>query len=394
MKYIVVIPDGLTDFYPFKGRKPSPLEKAYIPNIDYLLCNGLAGTVNTIPKGLSPGSDVANMSLLGIDPRTTSIGRAALEALSQGIELKKNQTAFRMNFVTIKNNKLTDYTGGEIKTKDAKKIIQRFNKHFTNDISFYPGVSYRNIAVINRNDIKIKTEPAHNITGKDIAPYQPKGRDKDYIRSIMNQAHQIIISCDHVKNKNLKTNHIWLWGEGYLEKSTSFYQKYRMKGAVISAVDIVRGIAKLLKMDVLKVPGITGDINTSFTNKAKYALKYLDQYDLVYVHVEATDEAGHKGNFKEKRLAVEKIDQDIIKPLLHSKKKFNIVVVPDHPTPLSIQTHYNQEVPFVLYSKYKKLIPNHKYKHYSEKIIKDSPIRIKKGDQFIQKMVDLIKKNR
>ncbi|MBU1076224.1 MAG: cofactor-independent phosphoglycerate mutase [Spirochaetes bacterium] len=389
MKYIMVIPDGLTDFRPHKNSKKTPLESARIPYIDHLLKNGMTGVIHTIPSSMPPGSDVANLSLLGMDPRKAKLGRAALEALAQSIKLNKDQTAFRVNFVTIKKDILTDYTGGEIKTKNAAYLIDLLNKNFNDDsIRFYPGVSYRNLAVINRSHFKVKTEPAHNILDKNIRPFLPKGKDGSYIRGIMEKADRILNNnTDAYRKKNkLKADHIWMWGEGHLKKGTSFYERHKLKGAVISAVDIVRGIACFLKMDVIPVPGITGDFHTNYRNKAKYALKYIDKYDFIYVHVEATDEAGHKGDFNEKKRAIEKIDEQIIGPLLKSKKKFNIIIVPDHPTPIRIKTHINEEVPFVFYSKSREMIPNHLFTHYSEQILKRPPLRFRNGHDFLKKI--------
>lgn len=386
MKYIMVIPDGLTDFCLKKKIKKTPLDEANIPYIDTLLQNGLTGTVKTIPNNMSPGSDVANLSLLGVNPRSFIMGRGAIEALARDIKLNKNQTAFRANFVTIKNDLMVDYTGGDIKNKNAGELVKLLNNHFDNSITFYHGVSYRNIAIINKSNLKLQTEPPHNILDKKIQSYLPSGRDGALIRNIMQQASIVLNNSAYLKKKKLKANSIWLWGEGHVKCGDSFYKRHHLKGAVISAVDIIRGIAKFLKMDVINVPGITGDFNTNFENKAKYALKNIDKYDFIYVHVEATDEAGHKGDFQEKKKAIEKIDQLIVKPLLKSNKKFNIILIPDHPTPIKLRTHIDEEVPFIIYSKYKTLTPNHQFRHYSEQILRKSPITIKKGHKFLEQV--------
>ncbi len=386
----MVIPDGLPDLRIKKFNNKTPLDAAKIPSIDHILKKGLIGVLRTIPEGKQPGSDVANLSLLGVDPRTAAPGRGALEALAQNIKIKKNETAFRMNFVTVEKNVMKDYTGGNIKTPAAVKIIELLNKEFEKSVRFYSGVDYRNIAVIKKSDFELKIEPPHNILDKKIRPYLPKGAGKEYLIDIMNRANKIITASGYYKEKKIKANNIWLWGEGRVTGGFSFFKKYNLKAAVISAVDIIKGIARFLDMDVIDVPGITGDFNTNYRNKSKYALKNLKKFDLVCIHIEATDEAGHKGDFQEKKAAIEKIDKHIIKPLLESNLKFNIIFVPDHPTPLKYRTHTNQEVPFIIYSKIKEVVPNHKLKHYSEEILKKPPVFIKNGYRFLDLVISML----
>ena len=389
----MVIPDGLSDLRIKKYKNKTPLDKAKIPHIDYMLKNGLTGAVKSIPKNKPPGSDVANLSLMGVNTNSVCPGRGALEALAQNIKIKHNETAFRANFVTIEKNIMKDYTGGNIKTHHGRHLINFLNKNFDNAVRFYPGVDYRNIVIIRKSNLKLKTEPPHNILDRNIQPYLPRGKDGAFITNIMKKSNKILSESGYFKKKKLKANYMWLWGEGGQAKDIiSFYKKYNLKGAVISAVDIMKSIAGLLKMDIIKVPGITGDFNTNYYNKAKYALTNLKKYDFIFIHIEAPDEAGHKGDFQEKKKTVEKIDKDIIKPLLENNQKFNISFLPDHPTPLKYRTHTNQEVPFILYSKEKSLVPNHKFNHYSEQIIKNPPVFIKNGHQFLDRIMDMIKK--
>ncbi len=387
----MVIPDGLSDLRIKRFKNKTPLDKAKIPHIDYMLKNGLTGVVKPIPGNRPPGSDVANLALMGVNTNVFCPGRGALEALAQDIKIDNNETALRANFVTISNNIMKDYTGGNIKTKDSCHLINILNRNFDNTVRFFPGVDYRNIAVIKKSDLELKTEPPHNILDKKIRPYLPKGVGKEYLIDIMNRANKIITASEYYKEKKLKANNVWLWGGGRITGGFSFYKKYNLKGAVISAVDIIKGIARFLDMDVIDVPGITGDFNTNYRNKSKYALKNLKKFDLVYIHIEAADEAGHKGDFQEKKAAVEKIDKHIIRPLLDSNLKFNIIFVPDHPTPLKYRTHTGGEVPFIVYSKIKKLIPNHKFKHYSEQILKKPPVFIKNGYRFLDLAISMIK---
>jgi len=393
MKYIMVVPDGLTDLRIKKHNNKTPLDAARIPSIDFLLHHGLVGVVKTIPNNRDPGSDVANLSLMGINTNVTYPGRGALEALAQNIKIKKNETAFRANFVTIIDNKMKDYTGGNIKSPDARVLITLLNKHFNHSVRFYAGVDYRNIAIVKKKCLRIKTEPPHNILDKNINPYLPCGRDGSLITEIVLQSHHILKKAAYTRKKQLKVSHIWLWGQGsYIKGQPSFYKKFKLKGAVISAVDIIKSIAKLLKMHVIKVPGITGDFYTNYANKAQYALSHLKKYDFIYIHIEATDEAGHKGDFREKVQAIQKIDHQIIKSLLEDKQKFNIIFVPDHPTPVKYRTHINQKLPFIVYSKTKPLKPNHNFNHYSEQILKNPPCSIDKGYQFIEKIIKLVNK--
>ncbi|MDH5717593.1 MAG: cofactor-independent phosphoglycerate mutase [Spirochaetia bacterium] len=384
MKYIMVIPDGLTDLRIKKYNNKTPLDSANIPAIDYLLQNGMTGTVQTIPDGCPPGSDIAQLSLLGVNPRKVKLGRGAIEALANNIKVNDGETVFRTNFVTIENQIMKDYSGGGIHTKDSKEMIKQLNQEFDENVRFFAGVGYRNIAVINKKNIKIKTTPPHDITDKKINSYVPKGQSGDFINSIMTKAHEVIINSNYFKKNKLKANNIWLWGEGKVSNGVSFEKSYNLKGAVISAVDIIKGIAKYLSLDVIKVPGITGEFNTNYGNKFKYALKNINKYDFIYIHIEAPDEAGHQGNFNEKKSAIEKIDKMIIKPLLESKEKFNIIVVPDHPTPLKYRTHTNEKVPFILYSKYKNIKSNHNFSHYCEDIVKKSPLHLNTGHNFLK----------
>jgi len=384
-KLIVVLPDGMSDF-PIKDlNNKTPLQVAEKEHFDFILRNGVCGAVHTVPDGLEPGSDVANLSILGVNSKSYSIGRGALEALAENIKVKDNEEIFRANFVTVIDNILIDYTGGNIKTSEAKKLINYLNNNFNSEIKFFTGVDYRNLAVIKDGFLKVKTVPPHNIIGQNIEGYLPKGKGSEIIREIMFKTYELLSAHQFNKRKKMPTNMVWLWGEGRVDSRVpSFYDKYGMKGAVISAVNIIRGIAKLLKMDVIDVPGITGDFDTNYSNKAKYALKNIDKYDFIYVHIEAPDEAGHRGNYKEKVRAIEEIDKKVLKPLLESDKKFNLLILPDHPTSTVKRTHVKHPVPFVLYSKYKKNRINHKYKKFSEHILKNPLVEIKDGYKLLE----------
>ncbi|MDD5067919.1 MAG: cofactor-independent phosphoglycerate mutase [bacterium] len=386
MKYVMIIPDGLTDLAVKELKNKTPLEKAYIPHINFLLQNGLTGAVRTVPDHHEPGSDVANLSLLGVDPRKVRIGRGALEALSQNIRINKQETILRLNFVTVKDDIMIDNTGGDIKSLEARGLIRELNRKIGQGKKFYPGVGYRNLVKISRAGLNIHTVPPHDILGKKIHQHLPEGKDRNVIIGIMEQANRILTQSSFRRTRKIKANAVWLWGEGYAVDTDSFYKKYGLKGAVISAVDIIKGIARLLKMDVIDVPGITGDFHTCYRNKALYALRNLKKYDFIFIHIEATDEAGHKGDYKEKIKAIEKIDREIVRTLLKAQEKFSIILLPDHPTPVKYRTHINKEVPFIFYSKGKALCPNHHFKTYSENILKRPPLFIKEGHTFLKKI--------
>ncbi len=378
MKYIIILPDGMADLPIKKLKNKTPLEYASTPHMDYMVQNGKVGAVHTIPKNMNPGSDIANMSILGINPKKISIGRGALESLAMGINIDKSKIIFRANFVTVHNNRMIDYTGGNIKSKEGKKLITYLNKNLRNyNIKFIPGLDYRNIAVLNKSEIDLQTTPPHDITNKKITNYLPKGSDSKLIKNIMYKTRELL------NQYKTSTNMMWLWGEGKIDDGISFFEKYKLKGAVISAVDIIKGIAKLLKMNIIKVPGITGDIDTNYSNKAKAVIRNLNKYDFIFVHIEATDETGHRGNYKEKIKAIENIDKYIVGKIINSIDDDTVItLLPDHPTPCKLKTHTSEPVPFVIYSKKKNYI-NKKFTNFSEKICKNPPITIKHGYKLL-----------
>ena len=385
-KLIIIVPDGMADErIPDLGNK-TPLEVARKPNIDFIFKNGITGVVKNIPDNLEPGSDVANFSILGVNSASNKIGRGILEAFAKDIKINNNEYVFRANFVTIKNDLMIDYSGGNIDNNEAKKIIEQLNKYINSFVRFYSGVGYRNLAVIKyKNRIDIKTVPPHDIIGKDIKDYLPKGKDSKIIIDIMFRTKDIIAKL----RKKSSANMLWLWGEGSKPKNLkSFYDNYKLKGAVISAVDIIKGIAKLLKMDVIKVPGITGDYKTNYKNKALFAIKNLNKYDVIYIHIEAPDEASHHGNYIEKIKAIEKIDKMIVGEILKSKKDLSILLLPDHITSCLKRTHIKKPVPFIFYSP--KIKPNHNFEKFSEAILENPPLFIENGHKLLKNFIKLI----
>ena len=367
MKYVVILGDGMAD-YPSKalgGR--TPLEAANKPNIDDLCKRGKLGLVKTVPDGMKPGSDVANLSMMGYAPDKYYTGRSPLEALSIGIDLKDTDLAIRCNLVTLSDEEnyadktMLDYSAGEITTAEAKQLIEHLQKNLGDEyLDFYTGVSYRHCLVAHNAQTGTEFTPPHDISDKKIAKFLPKGEYGDIFLDIMVDSYKLL--KDHPVNKKriekgLKpANSIWLWGEGTRPQLTPFEEKYGIKGAVISAVDLIKGIGKGAKMEVIDVDGATGTYKTNFEGKAKAAIKALKKgCDYVYIHMEAPDECGHQGDADNKIKSIELIDSQVVKYVKEQldlmKEDYKILIAPDHPTPLSLKTHTADPVPFIIYSR-------------------------------------------
>ncbi|MBI4823404.1 MAG: cofactor-independent phosphoglycerate mutase [Nitrospirae bacterium] len=363
MKYVVIVGDGMAD-WPLKelgGR--TPLQKAFTPNMDKLAKEGTIGMVKTIPNGFSPGSDVANMSILGYDPLKFYTGRAPFEAVSMGIELKDEDAAYRCNLVTLRFNKtktkayMEDYSAGHISTAEASAVIDELNKKLgSKDIAFYSGVSYRNLMVWSKGLLQPECTPPHDITGKEIFGYLPVGQGEDVLRNLMLNSVDILephpLNKERVRQGKKPANSIWLWGQGKKPKLPTFNKKYRIKGSLVSAVDLTRGLGIYAGFEILDVPNVTGYLDTNYVGKAEYSLKALERVDLAYIHVEAPDEAGHSGNYNDKIKAIEDIDALVVGTVLRGMKAFDeykILFLPDHATPVEVKTHTPEPVPFVIY---------------------------------------------
>jgi 2,3-bisphosphoglycerate-independent phosphoglycerate mutase len=363
MKYIVILGDGMAD-RPVKelGGK-TPLQKAFKPNMDRLVREGIIGKVRTIPVDFHPGSDIANLNILGYDPKEFYSGRAPLEAASIGIMLKKDDVAYRCNLVTLKFNRdktkavMEDYSSDHIRTEDARELIKEINGEIaTEQISFYPGVSYRHIMVWSSGASLNECIPPHDITGKDVTDYLPVGEGEDVLREIMRKSTDILenhpINRERGKKGKRPANSIWLWGQGKKLILPSFKQKYSLEGALVSAVDLMRGIGIYAGFEILDVPGITGYLDTNYMGKAEAALRALKRVDFAYIHVEAPDEAGHSGSYKDKIKAIEDFDALVVDTVLKGMESFDeyrILVMPDHATPVEVRTHTDEPVPFVIY---------------------------------------------
>jgi 2,3-bisphosphoglycerate-independent phosphoglycerate mutase len=382
MKYIVIVGDGMAD-RPLKelGGKTA-LQKASTPNMDKLAVRGIPGRVRTVPEDMHPGSDVANLSILGYDPHRYYSGRAPLEAASIGVKLGNNDVAFRCNLVTLKYDRsktraiMEDYSSGHITTEEAGELIREIDaKLGSKRIRFYPGVSYRHLMVWADGSADLECVPPHDIIGKSIMDYLPVGSGEELIRKIMVDSLDILV--DHpinrkrIKNGKNPGNGVWLWGQGKKPSLPTFRKKYSIEGALISAVDLTKGLGIYAGFRILDVPGITGYLDTNYKGKADAALKALREVDFVYIHVEAPDEAGHSGRIKDKIRAIEDFDRLVVGTVMKGAKALGdcrILLLPDHPTPVELRTHTGDPVPFVLFD--------------------SRDVRKNKGMQFDEKITD------
>jgi len=397
MKYIVIVPDGASD-HPIEslGGK-TPLEVANIPFMNFLAQNGILGRVKTIPPGFTPSSDVANLSLLGYEPDKYYTGRGPLEAANLGINLSDNDLAFRCNFITQTDDVLFDYSAGHITNKEAAILIGFLNKKLgTSNIMFYAGKSYRHIMVY-KNGVDLRLEKLkyfapHDIMGKPIKSFFPRGKNSDSVLKLMAESKDILqeheINKVRIDLKENPANMIWLWGAGRPPRMESFKDKFGIKGAVISAVDLIKGIGKIIGMDVIEVDGATGYYDTNYSGKAQAALRALKKVDLVFIHIEATDEAGHNNDLRMKITCLERIDKMIVGPVTEHMKgeDFRILITPDHPTPVSKRTHTNEPVPFLIYGKG---IEKGSFSSYSEAEAQNASLYFDRGPELIKYLLSI-----
>lgn len=356
MKYAILIGDGMADYPIPELEFKSILEAVDTTYMDELAGIGQEGITRNIPETLPAGSDVAALSLLGYDPEKYYTGRAPLEAASIGVELHEDETAFRLNMVNVKNAVMVDYSAGHITTEEATALVQYLDEELGSEkVKFYPGVSYRHLAVIKGDYDKLKTTPPHDITGQSIKSYLPSGPGQELIQQLMFDSVPILekhsVNCKREDSGKKPGNMIWLWGQGKKPQLPSFQDKFALTGSVISAVNLIKGLGKCAGLEVLNVPGATGFIDTNYRGKAEYALRALEKHDFVFVHVEAPDEAGHIGDIQMKKKAVEDFDREVVGRISQGIRKFpewRILVLPDHPTPVSVRTHTHEPVPFVV----------------------------------------------
>jgi 2,3-bisphosphoglycerate-independent phosphoglycerate mutase len=366
MKYVILLGDGMADYPTEKLGGKTPLECALTPFMDQIAAEGTLGRVDTIPEGMNPGSDVATLSVLGYDPRENYTGRGPLEAASMGINLGPNDMVYRCNLVTIGDKDtpgafMDDFTAGHISSDEAGEIILDINKQLGSpQLEFFPGVGYRHLFVRRESPEAPETTAPHDITGKPIAEFMPRGNSFEEVNSIMQRAGEILLN--HPVNAKRKeagkkqANSIWLWGQGRKPQILRLTEKYSIAGGMISAVDLLKGIGILAGLKVCPVEGATGYIDTNYAGKANMALDVLNFMDFVFVHLEAPDEMGHEGNAEGKIQAIELFDEKIVGPILNKIGSFGdyrIIVLSDHPTPLDVRTHVGDPSPFAVLSSVK-----------------------------------------
>ncbi len=361
MKYIVIIGDGMADFPLDELGKKTPLMASHKPNMNMMAREGMVGRVNTVPDGFPPGSDVAGMSLFGYDPAAYYTGRAPIEAFGMGIPMGADDVAFRCNLVNIgpgnNGDVMVDYSGGHISTPEAEVLIEAVGERLgSGEISFFPGVAYRHIMIWKGGKYNIATTPPHDITGKPVLDHLPAGDGDGTIRSLMARSREILASHEinkkRVADGKLPANSIWLWGQGKRAGLPLFKDKFGLKGATVCAVDLVRGISSLIGFVTPHIAGATGYLDTNYEAKARAALELINDHDIVYIHIEAPDEASHNGSIPEKIKAIERIDEEVLGMLLEKTgADTRFLLVTDHATPISMRTHFAVPVPFAIFEK-------------------------------------------
>jgi 2,3-bisphosphoglycerate-independent phosphoglycerate mutase len=362
VKYIVLQGDGMAD-YPLEvlGGK-TPLEAARTPNMDWLAARGVFGLAHVIPDGFPPGSDVGNMSIMGYDPAIYHTGRSPLEAASMGVALNPQDIAFRCNLVSLagagSETVMEDFTAGHISSAEAKEMIDDIGRKLGgNGIEFFAGVSYRHLMVWRGGKEQMATTPPHDITERKIAGYLPSGDGAERLLQLMEASRAVL--AEHPVNRKRaaegqrQATSIWLWGQGRAPQLPPLTERFGIKGGVISAVDIIHGLGFYAGLERIEVPGITGFLDTNYRGKGEYGLRSLEKNDFVFIHVEATDEAGHMGDVKAKIQALEDFDEKVVGTVLNGmkqRKDWRVLLMPDHPTAIALKTHVAEPVPFVLYS--------------------------------------------
>lgn len=354
-KYVVLLPDGAADEHlPELGGR-TPLQAARIPNMDLVARTGLLGKVHTIPDGFVPGTDVGTLSLFGYDPALHYSGRAPIEAAARGLHPLPDDLVFRCNLVTVEDGRMRDFTAGHIGQADAERLIADVDALFAGgQCRFFAGVSYRNLMVRSgAGGAALVTQAPHDIPGQPVAGYLPRGDGAEEARHLMDRARALLadhhVNRERVARGELPATDIWLWGQGRPTILPSFEQRFGLRGAVITAVDIIRGLALAMGMDLVHVPGATGYIDTDYAAKGRAAVAALEDHDMVVVHVEAPDEAGHSRDAAAKVLALERIDEMVLLPLLDAVRglpAWRVLVAPDHPTPASHGMHCAKPPPF------------------------------------------------
>ncbi|MCZ7405982.1 MAG: cofactor-independent phosphoglycerate mutase [Candidatus Methanoperedens sp.] len=356
MKYIVLVGDGMADYPLPELGGLTPLEAAETPNMDFIAKHGKCGVAKTVPENMPAGSDVANLSIMGYDPVRYYSGRGPLEAASIGVALDEDDIAFRCNLITEKDGKISDYSAGHISSEEAGVLIKAVDDELGNTCKFHAGVSYRHLLVMKHGE-KAECTPPHDVVGQSVNDVLPRGDGSKLLINLIKASKPVLdkheINMKRRKDGKNIANLIWPWGQGKAPSMPLFKDMHGVSGSIISAVDLLKGIGKYAGLDVIDVPGATGYLDTNFSGKAAYALESLNNHDFVLVHVEAPDEAGHMGNIEAKIKAISDFDEKVVGGMLNELGgfgDFRVMVLPDHPTPISLKTHTREPVPFAVYS--------------------------------------------
>ena len=397
MKYIIILGDGMSDepLANFGGK--TPLQMAHKPHIDWLAKHGKAGRLITVPESMHPGSEIANLAVLGYNVESVFEGRGVLEAASMGVELLPGDLGMRCNIVCVENEKIKNHSAGHISTEEASELIDFLNKKLgTETVQFYPGVSYRHLLVIKNGKKEMKCTPPHDVPGTPFRTVmiQPKLEEAkttvDLLNDLILKSQEIL--QNHPVNLKRKSegkdpgNSIWPWSPGYKPQMPTLYEMFGVRNsAVISAVDLIQGIGVYAGMKVIHVEGATGLYNTNYEGKAKAAVEALKENDLVYLHIEASDEAGHEGDVELKTKTIEYLDERVVKYILEEIKKIDepvsVAVLPDHPTPCALKTHTRKPVPVIIYNPENQ--PDY-VEIYDEFSVENGLLGLLKGDEFIK----------
>ncbi len=394
MKYVILVPDGMSDLPLEELNDRTCMEAANTPNMDMIARKGIVGTTNNVPKGMTPASDIANLSILGYDPKKYYCGRGPLEAANLGVELSEVDVAFRFNTVTVHDDKMIDYSAGHITSQEVKVLTELLNEKLASDrYHFYPGTSYRNLLMVHCASSeeadrlsKVLCHPPHDILDKAVSKHLPKEQE---LVDLMEKSKDIL--KDHDINKvrldlgQNPANMIWIWGQGKKPDMPKFIDAYGVTGGVISAVDLLKGMGRVLGLEVVNVPGATGYYDTNYEGKAEAALGILERNDMVFVHVEATDEAGHNGDVLAKLTAIENFDSkivgNIVKGLTEKGAQYRVLVLPDHPTPIKKRTHTADPVPFAMAGPG---VEADDVTVFTEKAAKAGSMHLKKGHELMK----------
>ncbi len=394
MKTVILVGDGMGDFPLDELGGKTVLEAVRTPGMDHLAAHGKLALLQTVPEGMLPGSDVANLSLLGYRPEEFYTGRSPLEAASMGVELSADDIAFRLNLVNVREEDglmtMVDYSGGHISTAEAHALIAALQTALPSQgLTLYPGISYRHLLVVADDITGLQTVPPHDYPQKDVTPFWQNYATVPLLADFVHRAQAILadhpVNLKRLAEGKLPANCVWLWGEGKAPAMLSLSELFGVSGALISAVDLLKGIGVYAGMEVLDVAGATGYLDTNYQGKVAAALAALKRHDLVFVHVEAPDETGHQGLLKEKMQAVEDFDSNIVQPVFAGLKKFGafrLVVCMDHFTPLSLKTHTNDPVPVVVYDSTHPL--EGEFQSYTEANGRKAGVFYRNGAEFLK----------